>query len=1125
MYSWKQFTGLPGVRDLSSDEQQRRYYRYKNLMMEASSTSPSSAAASSAAAGAGAGGGGSIRNVMGSAAIYFSMNNGVFTYSITNFDKGTTTPLTTLNYTSDMTVQTSFPSQDGGFLIWYSSNTDAIDYLLYIDVNGKINEIKLDYELDLNSYWIEGKYHLIYYLSGGKTNFKLFDGNGLREFTISEEVDNITGWGWSDIYDGGFVIATVNGNSGKVWAINDKSTKPVLITTVDLTTYYYNVYMHDSDDYIAIRYENHTLNSTIDYIKFFSKNGQELLEIDCRSFVVAPYTIQNGDTKESLASDFSCTVERLVLINPNYDMDNLVEGETINSFTPLYWSNTQFMNTSNNMLITFQNNGYGLSPGMRRVVLFNKETASYTTQTFSLDFEMSLYHNATNWDSTNDYIDKSLVYIFWSSNYTSVNDFYYPNSIYLLPVFPQDTTLRTPILLASQSNASAADYRKVGFLQQTPILQNDDSILIMIDENRLGPGLFHFTDFNDGAPNQIEDGGNDMYDGGNIIAADYNTIEYTHTQMESDFDVFNLEMGASVAYFPMNGTVSTNATLGPSASYFTNLYPGIFTMVAKDINIGTFSISGYTGHDSTGETYSNHFQVTSNANNVYQVFVKALHHETPEEGLEPSINQIFIVNAATSSGLTHLIDPDTDIDANILSGLSGNATEIHYLLTSQSWDKRLTDQEFVDLSTRYINMVDGMTIEETRAVMNINYSYITDVLDCSSVRYSYYKINSDNTQESSLSRVFKSENVDWPWRSKEFSVVRSRQELETIGNVGYNNLPDVQGRSWNHFTAALNYQVGSNATSTDLVMWSVKSNNYYKIDITQWTQGGAGGFAYTRQLITEAMDEPIIAFTHSNGTYFNSVDVIEPGILEISRGNGGPLVNLAQQTDWWNEGPAGTLWNSVFSGEYLHKFITLKHDMTKYTETMKIEPKLSQNSSAIAYCSDPYYGRTIYTTGEMWNEIVEETYGDDWGSEQYISDELYSQSTTILVDKKTATARILHIGGSGTFSLAVNEDSNGFIFYQARANNEVVATLHETDTAAYLTYRNLEGTIIDYVTFDDFPDNYYSFIHVKNRYFFVYQNSEDRRKVFVFDGSKITLVVNEDNSDSTYEMMYNDKID
>jgi len=65
-------------------------------------------------------------------------------------------------------------------------------------------------------------------------------------------------------------------------------------------------------------------------------------------------------------------------------------------------------------------------------------------------------------------------------------------------------------------------------------------------------------------------------------------------------------------------------------------------------------------------------------------------------------------------------------------------------------------------------------------------------------------------------------------------------------NNGHINIQNITTRAYSDFTTALNFAIGLNVLTTPLVMHDLITNKYYLFTFTQWTQGGGGGFAYTR---------------------------------------------------------------------------------------------------------------------------------------------------------------------------------------------------------------------------------------------------------------------------------------
>jgi hypothetical protein len=142
------------------------------------------------------------------------------------------------------------------------------------------------------------------------------------------------------------------------------------------------------------------------------------------------------------------------------------------------------------------------------------------------------------------------------------------------------------------------------------------------------------------------------------------------------------------------------------------------------------------------------------------------------------------------------------------------------------------------------------------------------------------------------------------YRFTDYSVVTSFDYFEEIPF----DPNTVSSREYTTFKDSLDGQIGLWISGGYLIMHSLATDNYYLINFLSWTGNGeGGGFSYTRQLITAEMDEPIVTFTKTN--YGNEVDIIEEGLLEITRGENGPIFNIALEESADNDSPAGTEWN------------------------------------------------------------------------------------------------------------------------------------------------------------------------------------------------------------------------
>ena len=132
---------------------------------------------------------------------------------------------------------------------------------------------------------------------------------------------------------------------------------------------------------------------------------------------------------------------------------------------------------------------------------------------------------------------------------------------------------------------------------------------------------------------------------------------------------------------------------------------------------------------------------------------------------------------------------------------------------------------------------------------------------------------------------------------------------------GWSDLSTVSTRTYNTFYNSLDGNVDYNILGKEFVMRVISTSQYFKIKFTQWTQNAnGGGFQYTREEINSGGGSlgSVITFTKVN--YGSEVDVIVPGVLEISRANNGGIFNVAVEANWdSNVSPADTEWNSIYT--------------------------------------------------------------------------------------------------------------------------------------------------------------------------------------------------------------------
>jgi hypothetical protein len=177
---------------------------------------------------------------------------------------------------------------------------------------------------------------------------------------------------------------------------------------------------------------------------------------------------------------------------------------------------------------------------------------------------------------------------------------------------------------------------------------------------------------------------------------------------------------AELGDFAMDGAVvaGTQYDFGPGSSYFTNLYPGLFVLCAKNINITSFSIIGEIGADGNGSMDTSLNDATIGGQ-VYTYWVKRVF-----DAGDPSINQIIIVKG-NGSGISQTVDTTTEDDTHILTGIPATATELHYLLLAQSDEAKIEDAEVSQIVDDYLTIVHGKNINTVLADLNAGYATVT----------------------------------------------------------------------------------------------------------------------------------------------------------------------------------------------------------------------------------------------------------------------------------------------------------------------------------------------------------------------------------------------------------------
>jgi len=188
----------------------------------------------------------------------------------------------------------------------------------------------------------------------------------------------------------------------------------------------------------------------------------------------------------------------------------------------------------------------------------------------------------------------------------------------------------------------------------------------------LVPNRHDFTEGLSGV--QINDGGLDMYDGGNQL---------------------NTDLAALIPY-TNNAIQPSDAAFGTGSSYFTFKGTGIFVLGVTGASVTSFSLTGNTV-DGVG-TVDDTVLATSIGGTDATVFVK----RTFNSG-KPSINHIIVV-PNDGAGVSHTVSPNIDLDFHEVTGLGATPT-FYYVLVSRQTSAKLEDADVLAIVRKLLGTV------------------------------------------------------------------------------------------------------------------------------------------------------------------------------------------------------------------------------------------------------------------------------------------------------------------------------------------------------------------------------------------------------------------------------------
>jgi hypothetical protein len=220
------------------------------------------------------------------------------------------------------------------------------------------------------------------------------------------------------------------------------------------------------------------------------------------------------------------------------------------------------------------------------------------------------------------------------------------------------------------------------YAQAVPISCSDntlETILSNLNSNYVNitsqiPSPYAFTE--GASSNYINDGGNDMYDGGNYVSTNNNT---------------------SFSY--NDNSVLTSSIFGTGGKYFTRKVNNLFVLAADMNNVSWFKVAGDYGTDGGGSKSSSTFSITVECR-TYNCFLSRVYGTS-----DPSINELFIIPANSSA--THTGIANTSNSYHQLNSISAS-TRMYYLLYAGTSGGLISDASAQNIATAFITQTQAV---------------------------------------------------------------------------------------------------------------------------------------------------------------------------------------------------------------------------------------------------------------------------------------------------------------------------------------------------------------------------------------------------------------------------------
>lgn len=182
-------------------------------------------------------------------------------------------------------------------------------------------------------------------------------------------------------------------------------------------------------------------------------------------------------------------------------------------------------------------------------------------------------------------------------------------------------------------------------------------------------------DFSEGIiGNNIGDGGNDMYDGGNYISTN---------------------LGSNLTY--SDNLIISSPAMGTGGQFFTRKYQGLWVFAADVNNINYFQITGNLGADGSGNMDATTIS-TSRCGTTFTGYVKRVFNAG-----DPSVNHLIIVE--NKPGLSHSYNSNTNDDQHVLNG-TNTTTRIYYLLYASAGGGYIDNANTLNIMNKFLDAIN-----------------------------------------------------------------------------------------------------------------------------------------------------------------------------------------------------------------------------------------------------------------------------------------------------------------------------------------------------------------------------------------------------------------------------------